>query len=103
MAEYNRWKVAMDIQDASNIRAVAREFVKIVDDANGARDDAAVILLVSKIVSMVPIEATFSAAYVQARRRAQQAGYAPSRMTRIMYDEAVAARCCDLWQQEIKA
>lgn len=31
---YNRFQVALDIQDAGNLRAIAREFVKVVDAAS---------------------------------------------------------------------
>lgn len=33
---------------------------------------------------------------------AQQASYAPSKMPRVFYDEALAARCCDRWGGEVK-
>ena len=68
---YNRFATALAIQDACNINAVARELVKVLDDArvNGLTgidlvSDAAVILLVNKLDSMVNYSADhFSRAY----------------------------------------
>lgn len=67
---YDRFKIALEIQDAVNPRAIARELVKVVDAAanagNGTQgicDDPAVILLVNKLESMVRSESRFSAAY----------------------------------------
>jgi hypothetical protein len=37
---------------------------------------------------------------VAMQHAAQQAGFAPSKMPRTVYDGAVAARCCELWQAE---
>ena len=60
---YNPYKVALQVQDACNLRALAREFVKVVDAANGNCDDAAVIMFVSKFESMVQPDVRFNAAY----------------------------------------
>jgi len=67
---YNRHKVALDIQDAGNLRALAREFVKVVDTAmeeNGSTtatwEDAAVRLFISKFESLTNSEANFADAF----------------------------------------
>ncbi|MET4190610.1 MULTISPECIES: hypothetical protein [unclassified Bradyrhizobium] len=67
---YNRHKVALDVQDAVNLRALAREFVKVVDHAAAELnstvalvDDPAVILFVNKFESLCRSDARFSAAY----------------------------------------
>lgn len=56
---YNRFQVALDIQDACNLSGVVREFVKIVDDAKArpvagveGRRDPAVVLVLDKINDM---------------------------------------------------
>jgi len=74
---YNRHQVAIDIQDAGNLRAIAREFVKVVDAATEENrstvetwSDAAVVLLVSKLESLCRSEERFSAAYKLCRERA---------------------------------
>jgi hypothetical protein len=74
---YNRFQVALDIQDAGNLRAIAREFVRVVDDAmaetqstTATWDDAAVVLMVNKMESLTRSEARFSAAYALAKERA---------------------------------
>ena len=74
---YNRHKVALEIQDAGNLRAIAREFVKIVDSASdetqsttATYNDPAVILLVSKLESLCRSESRFSWAYQQCRKKA---------------------------------
>ncbi|BAR61916.1 hypothetical protein ACFLEY_22280 [Bradyrhizobium sp. YCK136] len=58
-AEYNRHKVALDVQDAVNLRALAREFVKVVDQAaeetqstEATWADPAVRLFVNKFESL---------------------------------------------------
>jgi len=67
---YNRYKVAIEVQDAGNLRALAREFVKVVDAAMEATqstkatwDDPAVVLFVNKFESLCRSEDRFSAAY----------------------------------------
>jgi len=74
--EYNRHQVAIDIQDACNPRALARELVKIVDAAVNALDstvptwdDPAVILMINKLESMARSKARFSAAYAACQER----------------------------------
>ena len=76
-ATYNRHQVAIDIQDAGNMRAIARELIKVVDDATDENqsttatwDDAAVVLLVNKLESLCRSEARFSAAYKACRELA---------------------------------
>src|SRR5258705_1672333 len=61
---YNRFQVALDIQNAGNLRAIAREFVRVVDDAmaetqstTATWDDAAVVLMVNKLESLCRSEA----------------------------------------------
>jgi hypothetical protein len=76
--KYNRFQVALDIQDAGNLRAIAREFVRVVDDAmnetqstTATWDDAAVVLMVNKMESLCRSEDRFSAAYSLAQERAK--------------------------------
>ena len=52
----NIYKAAMDVQDACNLRAIARLLVEAADKANGQYDDPAVILITSKIESLVHAE-----------------------------------------------
>jgi hypothetical protein len=59
MSEYNRHKVALDVQDAVNLRALVREFVKVVDQAaeetqstEATWADPAVRLFVNKFESL---------------------------------------------------
>ncbi len=73
--KYNRFKVALDIQDAGNMRAIAREFVKVVDDAmddlkvtTEVWRDPAVILLILKLHELTGY-AQFGDAYFEAKRR----------------------------------
>lgn len=56
---YNRFKAALDVQDAVNLRALAREFVKVVDQAAEETKstietwaDPAVVLFVNKLESL---------------------------------------------------
>src|SRR5260370_42317259 len=76
MTTFNRFKLALDIQNAGNLRAIAREFVRVVDDAmaetqstTATRDDAAVVLMVNKMESLCRSEDRFSAAYKLAQER----------------------------------
>lgn len=66
---YNRHKIALEIQDAVNLRAIAREFVKVVDAAmDETRDtgktwaDPAVVLMVNKLESLCHSEQRFGEA-----------------------------------------
>jgi hypothetical protein len=68
--KYNRHKIAIDVQDAVNLRALAREFVKVVDDADSELhstaalyDDPAIVLFVNKFESLCRSDARFSVAY----------------------------------------
>jgi hypothetical protein len=74
----NRFKTALELQDAVNIRAIARELVKAADAAAADNsfplsEDAAIILIVGKLESMVFSEQgqRFSVAYGQCQERAQ--------------------------------
>lgn len=67
---YNRHQIALDVQNAGNLRALAREFVKVVDHADNELrstkavwDDSAVVLFVNKFESLCRSDARFSAAY----------------------------------------
>lgn len=69
-AEYDRFRIAIDVQDAGNLKALAREFVRVVDAATDATqsttatwDDPAVVLFVNKFESLTRSEQRFSAAY----------------------------------------
>jgi hypothetical protein len=72
----SRFQVAIDLQDACNLRAIARELVRATDEAanEGGTDfsyrDAAVILIVNKIESLVHSNEgdNYSAAYDYATR-----------------------------------
>jgi hypothetical protein len=67
---YNRHRVALAIQDAINPRAIARELVKVVEAAAETADstsaickDPAVVLVVSKLESLIQSEDRFADAY----------------------------------------
>ena len=67
---YNRFRVAIDLQDAGNMRAIAREFVKIVDSAmrdtgstKATWTDPAVVLCINKLESLARSEANYALAY----------------------------------------
>jgi hypothetical protein len=67
---YNRFKVAIEIQDACNMRAIAREFVKVVDAAHAETKDTsktwadpAVVLLVNKLESLARSNDRLALAY----------------------------------------
>jgi hypothetical protein len=77
-AQYNRHQVALDVQDACNMRAIAREFVKVVDSAMEEHgntslvwSDPAVVLFVNKLESLSRSEANFSAAYDACKDQSQ--------------------------------
>ena len=69
LAGGNLYKDALDVQDACNLRAIARLLVRSADaaaDAGGtdaSYRDAAVVLIVGKIESLVHSDDRFSAAY----------------------------------------
>ncbi len=74
---YNRHEVAIGVQDAGNLRALAREFVKVVDAADdelhstkAVWEDAAVVLFVNKFEQLCHSEARFSEAYKACREKA---------------------------------
>jgi hypothetical protein len=79
MPHYNRHKIALEIQDACNLRALAREFVKIVDAADAESTgteatwaDAAVRLFVSKFESLCYSSDNFSKAYDECVAKAEK-------------------------------
>jgi hypothetical protein len=73
---YNRFKVARDIQDACNTSGVARELIRVIEDA--ARDpqcgrgrlasDPAVVAVIDKLSSLMRLDAC--EAHDQCARRA---------------------------------
>jgi hypothetical protein len=76
--DYNRFRVALAMQDACNLRAIARAFVQIVDSAaadcgstTATYDDAAVVLAVGKIESLCHSDDRFSKSYDVAVERAR--------------------------------
>ena len=76
---YNRHKIAIEVQNAGNLRALAREFVRVVDDAMeetkstmATWDDAAVVLFVNKFESLCRSESRFSAAYAVCQEKAKE-------------------------------
>lgn len=76
-----RFEVALQIQDACNLRAIARELVRAADEAADeggtafSYRDAAVILIVDKINSLVHSNygGNYSAAYEYCKRLAPKA------------------------------
>jgi len=74
----NRYQIALDIQDACNLRAVARELVKAVDAAANAGGtdasycDPAVVLIVGKIESLVSSETRFADAWDECVKRSKE-------------------------------
>ncbi|WP_316196649.1 hypothetical protein [Bradyrhizobium sp. SZCCHNS3053] len=76
-SSYNRHKVAIQIQDAGDLQALAREFVKVVDSAmaeTGSTErtwsDPAVIMFVNKFESLSHSDTRFSDAYRVCQERA---------------------------------
>jgi hypothetical protein len=74
---YNRFEIALAIQDAVNLRAIARELVKAADaacDEGGGTlasyVDPAVIPIVNKIESLVYSTEHFSQAYAACQAQA---------------------------------
>lgn len=90
----NRFQTAIDVQNAGNLRALAREFVRVVDDAmaetqstTATWEDAAVRLFVNKFESLCHSEANYSAAYAECRRRAVETDKVRETIDRVI-DEA---------------
>jgi hypothetical protein len=72
---YNRHRIALEVQDAVNLRALAREFVKIVDQASAEAKsatwaDPAVVLFVNKLESLCRSADKFNEAYAVCKDRA---------------------------------
>ena len=74
---FDRFRCAIDIQDAGNMRVIAHEFVRVVDaamaDTGSATEtwaDPAVVFFVNKLESLSRSEANFSAAYECCQKRA---------------------------------
>jgi hypothetical protein len=81
---YNRHKVAIEVQDAGNLRALAREFVKVVDAAmeettstTATWEDPAVVMMVNKFESLCRSEERFSKAYAECREKMERADASP--------------------------
>jgi hypothetical protein len=72
----NRFKLAIDVQDACNMRGIARSFVEVVDDAMAELKDTskvwtdpAVVLFVNKLESLSHSWQNFSAAYTACQEK----------------------------------
>jgi hypothetical protein len=71
----NFYKLALEVQDAVNLRAIARLLVQAADAAadkagtQASYDDPAVILIVNKIESLVNSSWRFDGAYHECKRR----------------------------------
>jgi hypothetical protein len=79
MSTYNRFKVALEAQDAVNLRALAREFVTIVDKAmeeTGSTTetwaDPAVRLMVNKFEALCRTDENYGEAYYACQERAKE-------------------------------
>lgn len=77
-ASYDRFRVAIDIQNAGNMRAIARELVKVVDNAmdelkstEAVWRDPAVTLLVNKLEELSHSQMRFSEAYASCQANAK--------------------------------
>jgi hypothetical protein len=75
---YDRFAVAVQVQDAGNLLALSREFVKVVDQAmaeTGSTEktwaDPAVRLFVNKFESLCRSEANYGEAYAECLRRSK--------------------------------
>ena len=75
-ANYNRYKVACDVQEAGNLRALAREFVKVVEHASeeiqsreATWQDDAVTLFVNKLERLCNSERRFSEVYANCKKK----------------------------------
>ncbi|GLR92142.1 hypothetical protein [Bradyrhizobium iriomotense] len=73
---YNRYKVACDVQDAGNLRALAREFVKVVEHASEETQsteatwhDDAVTLFVNKLERLCRSERRFNEVYANCKKK----------------------------------
>jgi hypothetical protein len=77
--EMNLYRDAIDVQDAGNLRAIARLLVKAADaaaDAGGtiaSYSDPAVVLITNKIESLVHSSKYFNKAYDECEARGAQA------------------------------
>jgi hypothetical protein len=76
----SRHQLALDIQDAVNLKALARWFVAVVDDADnehhstiGVWEDPAVRLFVNKFESLCSSDSNFSKAYRECLDKANEA------------------------------
>lgn len=76
----SRHQLALDIQDAGNLKALSRWFVAVVDDADkehrstvGVWEDPAVRLFVNKFESLCSSEQTFSESYRKCLEKANEA------------------------------
>lgn len=80
---YNRFKVAIEIQDACNPSGVARELVRVIKDAmddpectgtDWVRQDPAVRLVVNKLMDLTRADAgdLWSVTYHEADRRGRE-------------------------------
>ena len=85
---YNRYKVACDAQDAGNPRALAREFVKVVEHASEETQstertwhDDAVTLFVHKLERSCNSERRFSAVYANCKKKMEAQYDAPNVVT----------------------
>jgi hypothetical protein len=74
---YNRFDTALFVQNACNLRAIARELVKAADEAceqgggtAASYIDPAVVLIVNKLESLTHSEQNFSAAYAACQAQA---------------------------------
>lgn len=75
-ATYNRFRIAVEIQDAGNMRAIARELVKVVDSAmdelqstEKVWSDPAVRLVINKLESLAGSDANYGDAYHQCKAK----------------------------------
>lgn len=75
---YNRFAVAVQVQDAGNLLALSREFVKVCDQAmadTGSTEktwaDPAVRLFVNKFESLCRSEDNYGSAYEECQRRSK--------------------------------
>jgi hypothetical protein len=69
---YNRFETALFLQDACNLRAIARELVRAADEAceqgggtTASYIDPAVTLIVNKLESLTHSERRYSEAYAR--------------------------------------
>ncbi|MGY8663345.1 hypothetical protein Q3C01_13345 [Bradyrhizobium sp. UFLA05-109] len=86
-ANYNRYKVACEVQDVGNLRALAREFVKVVERASEETQsteatwhDDAVTLFVNKLENLCNSERRFSEVYANCKKKME----APSKASNVV-------------------